>query len=112
MKIIKLNKKLMSAIGLLALLVTFNSCNDFLDRPPLSQVGPGVFLNSEADLASYPINYYNSVFPSHGGWGVGIGNYDNGTDNQATANPNLNLYTKGTWLVPNTGSLGFETIRG
>lgn len=112
MKIIKLNKKLISALGMLVLLVTFNSCNDFLDRPPLSQVGPGVFLNSEADLASYPVNYYNSVFPSHGGWGVGIGNYDNGTDNQATANPNLNLYTKGTWLVPNTGSLGFETIRG
>ena len=63
MKIIKLNKKLMSAIGLLALLVTFNSCNDFLDRPPLSQVGPGVFLNSEADLASYPINYYNLCIP-------------------------------------------------
>ena len=112
MKLVKLNKKLLSAAGLLAVLITFNSCNEFLDRPPLSQVGPGVFLNSEADLASYPLSYYGSVFPSHGGWGVGIGNNDNGTDNQATANPNLNLYTKGTWLVPNDGDLGFGTIRG
>lgn len=83
-----------------------------MDRDPLSQVGPNVFLNSEADLASYPLSYYGNVFSSHGGWGIGIGSYDNGTDNQATANANLSLYSKGTWLVPNTGSLGFETIRG
>ncbi|MHB9056005.1 MAG: RagB/SusD family nutrient uptake outer membrane protein [Paludibacteraceae bacterium] len=112
MKIIKLNNKLLFTVGLLTLLISFNSCNDFLDRPPLSSVGPGAFLNSESDLASYPLSYYGSVFSTHSGWGVGIGNMDNGTDNQATANPNLNLYTKGTWLVPNNSDLGFGTIRG
>ena len=87
-------------------------CNDFLDRLPPDQIAPSQYLNSEADLATYPIAYYGSVFATHGGWSTGIGRYDDHTDNQATVDPNYNLYVKGNRLVPANGGLGFGNIRG
>lgn len=96
-------------IGVLVLSLT--SCEDFLDREPLDQVGPNQFLSSESDLASFPINYYSSLFSTHGGWSTGIGRLDDHTDNQATSNPNLGLYEPGNRLVPQNGDLGFGNIR-
>lgn len=90
------------------------SCDNFLDRSPLDQVAPDNFFGSESDVASYPINYYNSLFLNHGntgGWSTGIGRIDDGTDNQATTDPNRSIFEPGQWLVPTTGSLGFGTIR-
>ena len=52
-----------------------SSCNDFLDRPPLSEVTPEVFFKSEADLESYSIAHYS--FPSHSGWNAGTFIHDN-----------------------------------
>jgi hypothetical protein len=109
---IKVIKKVIVALGLVGMIPVLNSCDDFLDRQPLDKVGPGMYLNSEADLASYPVAYYSSIFPTHGGWGVGIGSYDNATDNQATTNPNLSLYSVGIKLVPTNGDLGLGNIRG
>ena len=109
----KINKINISTVFVaLFALVAFNACDDFLDRKPLDQVSPESFLNSEADLASYPIAYYNSIFGTHGGWGVGIGAVDNHTDNQATADPSLSRYEPGNRLVPANGSLGMGNIRG
>ncbi|MDD2298730.1 MAG: RagB/SusD family nutrient uptake outer membrane protein [Fermentimonas sp.] len=102
-------KQLLLIIGVLAL--TLTSCDDFLDREPLDQIGPNQYLSSESDLASFPINYYNSLFSTHGGWSTGIGRLDDHTDNQATSNPNLGLYEPGNRLVPENGDLGFATIR-
>lgn len=104
--------KISFVVAALFALVAFNACDDFLDRMPLDQVSPGAFLNSEADLASYPIAYYTSIFGTHGGFGVGIGAVDNGTDNQATTDPNLSRYEPGNRLVPANGSLGMGNIRG
>lgn len=91
----------------------FMACNDdFLDRQPLSAVTPQQFFNNESDLASYPINYYLSVFPNHGqGWSTGIGRFDDHTDNQATANASYSRYVVGNWQVPENQDLGLGNIR-
>ncbi|BEG98080.1 RagB/SusD family nutrient uptake outer membrane protein [Bacteroides sedimenti] len=93
--------------------LTMSSCNDFLDREPLSSVTPQQYLNNENDLASYALGMYNlNVFSTHGGWGVGTLNNDNGTDNQATANANYNLWVHQYRQVPNNGeNWEFSRIR-
>lgn len=73
------------------------SCNDFLEREPLSDISPNQFFATEADLASYTIACYN--FPTHAGWGAGTFVIDNGTDNQAGVNPS-SRWKKGEWRVP------------
>jgi pyruvate/2-oxoacid:ferredoxin oxidoreductase beta subunit len=73
-------KHFLLIIGVLVLSLT--SCEDFLDREPLDQVGPNQFLSSESDLASFPINYYSSLFSTHGGWSTGIGRLDDHTANR------------------------------
>lgn len=101
-------------LSLIILLGTmFWACSeDFLDRQPLSSVTPQQFFNNESDLASYPINYYLSVFPNHGqGWSTGMGRFDDHTDNQATANASYSRFVKGNWQVPENQSLGLGRIR-
>lgn len=106
-------KKLSYLLSIISIAFIFGACaDDFLDRKPLDSITPGQFLNTEADLASYPINYYLSVFPNHGqGWSTGIGRFDDHTDNQITSNPNLRLYVEGNWRVSENGSLGLGNIR-
>ncbi len=101
--------QLLICLGMVGIM--FASCDDFLDREPLDRVGPNQFLNSENDLASFPINYYGSIFSTHAGWGTGLGRGDDHTDNQATADANLNLYEPGFRLVPTNGDFGVGNIR-
>ena len=110
MKIRKIN--ISTVFVALFALLAFSACDDFLDRKPLDQVSPEAYLNSEADLASYPIAYYGSLFGTHGGWGIGLGAADNHTDNQATADPSLSRFEPGNRLVPANASLGMGNIRG
>lgn len=99
------------AVGLLfACSLSLNSCDDFLDREPLDVVTPELFLNTENDLASYPLGYYG-LFRTHGGWSTGIGRFDDYTDNQATSNASYYLYVPGNRKVPANGSLGVGNIR-
>lgn len=91
--------------------VALSSCEDFLDREPLDRITVPQFFNTEADLAAYSVAYYPSTFSTHSGWGIGVGNYDNHTDNQATTDANLYRYVKGHWKVPQSGDLGFGNIR-
>lgn len=98
-------------ITLFAFGLSLNSCEDFLEREPLDAVTPGLFLNSENDLASYPISYYSSIFPTHGGWSSGVSRFDDQTDNQATSNAAYIYYVPGDWKVPASGSFGFGNIR-
>lgn len=99
----------LTTLGVVVL--TMASCDDFLDRTPLDQVAPSQFLNTEGDLASFPISYYGSTFYTHGGWSTGLGRGDDHTDNQATSDPSLSLYEPGNRLVPADGNLGMGTIR-
>ncbi|PTN06291.1 RagB/SusD family nutrient uptake outer membrane protein [Mangrovibacterium marinum] len=99
-------KKFM-VIALAAL--SFTSCNDFLDREPLSNVTPNDYLWSEADLAAYTINQYD--FPTHSGWGPGTFATDNNTDNQATSSYSTR-WVPGEWRVPQSGGdWNFSAIR-
>jgi len=90
--------------------LALHACDDFLEREPLDVVTPELFLNSENDLATFPVGYYG-IFSTHGGWSVGIGRFDDHTDNQATTNAAYGLYVPGNWKVPASGSLGYGNIR-
>ena len=61
--------------------LTLTSCNDFLDREPLSSVTPEVYFQTVDHFAAYSIAKYQNYFSSHGGYGAGIANNDGGTDN-------------------------------
>lgn len=100
-----------SRIYLLLILigVSFISCDDYLDRKPLSDVTPSDYLWTEADLAAYAVGQYS--FPSHSGWGPGVFSYDNHTDNQASSSYS-NRWVPGEWRVPQSGGeWNFNQIR-
>ncbi len=85
------------------------SCNKFLDREPLDQVTPEVYLRSVSDLSAYTIAHYN--FPTHKDWNAGTFIYDNNTDNQAAVNPSK-IWVKGEWRVGAAGGAwNFGQIR-
>ncbi len=96
---------------MLALLVSLGttSCNQFLDREPLSEITPSNFFANEADLAAYTVAEYN--FPSHSGFNVGTFGNDNSTDNQASSGYSVR-WVPGEWRVPQSGgSWNFDRIR-
>ena len=101
-------KALLLSSGLLAL----SSCN-LLDREPLDQVGPDSYYGTAEQLGTFPINYYASLFPGHGsgGYHAGIATYDDGTDNQASTNPNRSMFSNTTWKVESTGQPSIASIR-
>ncbi|MFD1164043.1 RagB/SusD family nutrient uptake outer membrane protein [Sphingobacterium daejeonense] len=85
------------------------SCNKYLDREPLSNITPGDYLNTEADLATYTLSQYS--FPTHSGWGIGTFANDNHTDNQLTSSY-ATRWVPGEWKVPtNGGEYDFSNIR-
>lgn len=105
----RLHNKLIKAAFIAVAIIGFSSCEDYLDRSPLSNVTPTDYLWREADLAAYSVGRYN--FSTHGGWGVGTFGNDNHTDNQATAGYS-SRWTPGEWRVPQSGgSWDFSNIR-
>ena len=73
---------------LVGCILIFSSCEDFLDRKPLSQVTPEAYFTTVDHFAAYSIYYYTSQFPSHGGYGDGLASYDGGTDNMVSGGYN------------------------
>ena len=95
-----------------ALTGTLCSCNDFLDKEPLSSVPTNSYLLAESDLADYSANLYDQL-PSHRPSQYGLERYaiDNNSDNQASTNPE-NKFVKGETRVPQSDSeWNFEKIR-
>ena len=95
----------------LALALFTTSCNDFLDKEPLSSVTPENYLLKEADLDAYVSGLYPNILPSHEGWTYGMFEWDTHTDNMA----NLNYSTKfipGQYQVPHneTTNWNFNNI--
>lgn len=84
----------------LALAAGFTSCDDFLDREPMSTVDPEVYFTQVSQLESYANQLYENILPSHGNWSYGIFGEDSGTDNQTGATAN-NRFAEGLWKVPN-----------
>lgn len=52
----------------LALAAGFTSCDDFLDREPMSTVDPEVYFTQVSQLESYANQLYENILPSHGNW--------------------------------------------
>ena len=81
---------------MLALAGTLCSCNDYLDKEPLSDITPEAFFTDDSQLAAYVNNYYASILPSHGNWSYGLFGSDSQTDNQ-TSMVYDDKYVKGKW---------------
>lgn len=111
MKII--NKNIIAA-GLLigAAAVGTTSCSSWLDLKPLDEVTPDAYFQNSDQLGAYAISKYNDLFTSPSGWNQGaIINGDAATDNMVNGDMNQNLFTERTWLVGQSGDLGFSLIR-
>ena len=108
----KLKNILFQACALAGGTIILSSCNDFLDREPLSSVTPEVYFSTTDHFEAYSIAKYNNWFSSHAGYGMGIGNGDGGTDNAVSGGYNSTLYEKGAWKVPQSGGgWSFNDIR-
>ncbi len=91
-------KRISDAILAIALIAGFTSCDDFLDREPMSSISPEVYYSSEAQLLA-DIDYeYTIILPNYGNWSYGIFGEDSGTDNQITVNAE-DRYTTDQWKV-------------
>jgi hypothetical protein len=90
-------KIFMLFLGVLALY----SCNNYLDREPLSDLTPDQNLKTESQLAAYAINLYY-MFPTHQNWTFGTFGIDANTDNQAGMTFD-NRYVPGQWKVGQKG---------
>lgn len=75
------------------------SCDDFLDKEPMSKVSPETYLDDEAQLANYANKIYADILPSHSNqWSYGIFGEDNNTDNQVGVSLH-DRYTSDRWKV-------------
>lgn len=86
------------------------SCDDFLDREPLSQASPEIYFANASQLMAYVDEMYSRILPSSNGNSYGFYAQDAGTDNQIGATAH-DRYFEGQWRVPhNGGNWSFETI--
>lgn len=94
-------------------ILSFTSCNDFLDMEPLDAVTPQEYFTTTDHLAAYSISQYNSLFSVHSGYGAGTINNDANTDNFVSSGYSTEYFEKGQWRVPNTdsGNWTFSQIR-
>lgn len=105
-------KHIACSIGLATIGLATSSCNDFLEREPISSITPSEYFNTSDQLGAYAINYYTSIFTSYSGnYNAGPINEDGDTDNLVSGEANTNYYAKGLWLVPANKNLSFTTIR-
>ena len=102
-------------VGLMLAAVTtvgMTSCEDFLDREPMSSIAPEVYFSNATQLDAYLMNEYPNILDSHNGqWSYGIYGSDAGTDNQIGVQAN-DRWTKDRWKVPHSESSdwNFERI--
>lgn len=94
--------------GLSIVLLLFTTCDDLLDKEPISQVTPGSYLTDVSHLAAYVIDKYTYIPNSYpNGWIP----TDNNTDNQASPWYS-NVFVPGEYKVPSTGgNWSFGEIR-
>ena len=90
----------------IALLGCLSSCDDFLDKEPMSTVSPEYYLVEESQLAAYANQLYSSILPGHH-YGYGLFGEDNHTDNQASFVYN-NRFVPGQWKTTQESSSSYE----
>lgn len=99
-------KKLRIIIGIVALVLISNACDDdFLDRSPLDQVGAFDFFKSPGDMETYVNQFYdNAAFPISSEYGR---DYD--SDNAVSVN--VNTWLDGSRTLDGAGGIPFADVR-
>ncbi|WP_083257280.1 RagB/SusD family nutrient uptake outer membrane protein [Arcticibacter eurypsychrophilus] len=88
----------------------FISCNEYLEKPPLSEIAPENYLNDESHLSAYAIARYNFRTQALQADNTGPYTDDTNTDNQASRSYN-NRFVPGQWRVgASGGDWGFGNI--
>lgn len=82
----------------LTLAGAMTSCDDYLDKEPLSSIPPEKYFTSEADLLNYCDGRYTEILPGHDNWSYGIYGKDDQTD-MMTKRWVDNKYQDGKWLT-------------
>lgn len=92
----KINKILgFGLTGIMALSAV--SCDDFLDKEPMSEIAPESYYASESQLDAILMDNYGAILPGHGSYYGFYGN-DAGTDNQI--NPSApGQYLQNKWAT-------------
>lgn len=93
-----MNKNIILCCIAAASTLMLSSCEDFLDKEPLSSVVPTEYYKDEAQIQAAVNQLYTAVLPFHTNWSFGIFGLDSGTDNQVGFDPEIK-YTKGQWKV-------------
>ncbi len=99
-----------------ALFVTLSmlttSCDDFLDRAPLSSVSPEEYFQDDSQLRAYADKMYDAILPDNAGNSYGLYGRDVDTDNQILKDTPPDRFADGEWKVGQTdGSYwNFENI--
>lgn len=86
------------------------SCEDFLDREPMSSISPETYYSTAAQLEANLNDEYPNVLPAFGQWSYGIFGEDSGTDNQIGVIAN-DRYTLDRWKVDHTESSNWKFER-
>jgi len=113
----KLNNKFILGSLMGAALMT-TSCDDFLDRAPLTDITPELYFSSANDLAAYTINYYPTLLLNVNGsqlyattsWNAGIVSHsDHLSDNQASGTGNTQYFGEASHWTVGTGRSLYNT---
>lgn len=92
------NKIIIRSLLALILAGGITSCDDFLDKEPMSKVSPEQYFKQAGQLENYANRIYADVLPSHSNWSYGIFGEDNDTDNQTGVLAH-DRYTTDRWKV-------------
>lgn len=104
----KLNKQIFLC-GAFVATVSLASCEDFLDREPISDVTPEEYYQSEEQIQA-AVNKLYEILPGHGG-SYGVFGQDVNTDNQTYGTPGIR-FSQDLWKVNMTNaSWNWENIR-
>ena len=94
------------------------SCDDFLDRAPLTDITPELYFSSANDLAAYTINYYPTLLLNVNGsqlyattsWNAGVVSHsDHLSDNQASGTGNTQYFGDASHWTVGTGRSLYNT---
>lgn len=105
------HKYIATAFMAMAVAAGMTSCEDFLDREPMSTISSETYYSTAAQLEANLNDEYPNVLPSHNNWSYGLFGEDKGTDNQIEVTAN-DRYTTDRWKVPHseTDNWKFERI--
>lgn len=106
-----MKKNVMKYFLFLAMSLVIVSCEDFLNKEPLSSISPEDYYKTEDQLQAIVNKLYADVLPSHDNYSYGRFGVDANTDNQAAIVAN-NIYAAGQWKVGmDNGNWSWNNIR-